>query len=154
MSDLGQTENVTNLLKSEIAKGTFKQEFKHWRNKIALDGKKPAYNWLERFLKYTFKNKENPLPVTTKQKNAIARELSRKHKELATNIDFIAQAKGIDVAIEQLTDFIIDPDGNISVGVINDKLGIKSKYDGRNLNQVNEGRAAIKMLLDLSLIHI
>ena len=146
MSETGQTDNVVNALKSQNALDIFKQEFKHWRNKIALDGKKPAYNWLERSLKKALKNK---LPkATSKQVATIAKELSRKHKELATSISFIAQNKGVDVAVDQLIDFIIDPNGNVSVGVVNDRLGIKSKYDGRSLSQVNEGRAAVKMLLD------
>ena len=139
MFENNAVDNVKELMGSEMAKHVFKSSYVKWKNG-EIKG-----NWVQQALNIILDNLKF---LDTKTKKAIAKELASKHKELKRNIEFIAEQKGIDEAAKTLSDFIIDPDGNVSVGFVNAMLGIKTRHDQRNLGHINEGRAVIRLLRD------
>ena len=139
MFENNAVDNVTELISSEMGTAAFKSAY--------VASKQPGHkgNWIQKALNNILVNLKY---LDDKTKKAIAKELASKHKDLKRNIEFIADEKGIDEAIKSLSKFIVDPDGNVSVDYINAELGIKTKFDPRNLGHINEGRAVIKLLRD------
>ena len=139
MFETNQTDKVTSVLNFGVTKQVIKNTYLEWKQ----TGNPKSGKWLERALRRILPSNGN-----IDQAEQIAKELAGKQKGFQRNITALADAKGIDLVVEDIVKFVIDPDANNSVEIINAKLGIKSQYDGKNLGHVNEARALAKKLKD------
>ena len=139
MFETNQTDKVTSVLNFGVTKQIIKNTYLEWKQ----TGKPKSGKWLEEALRRIL-----PYNGNIEQAEQIAKELAGKQKGFQRNITALADARGIDLVVEDIVKFVIDPDANNSVEIINAKLGIKSQYDGKNLGHVNEARALAKKLKD------